>query len=88
MKLTNKVAIVTGGSRGIGLATVKAFIEAGATVILTASSQANADKAVAALKEEYPEATIGGISPTWLTWPMSRSASTKLLPPMARLTSW
>ena len=38
MKLTNKVAIVTGGSRGIGLATVKAFIEAGATVILTARS--------------------------------------------------
>ena len=63
MKLTNKVAIVTGGSRGIGLATVKAFIEAGATVILTASSAANAEKAVAALKEQYPEATIGGISP-------------------------
>lgn len=63
MKLTNKVAIVTGGSRGIGQATVKAFIEAGATVILTASSQANADKAVAALKAEYPDATIGGISP-------------------------
>ena len=63
MKLTNKVAIVTGGSRGIGLATVKAFIEAGAPVILTASSQANAEKAVASLKELYPDATIGGISP-------------------------
>ena len=63
MKLTNKVAIVTGGSRGIGLATVKAFIEAGAAVVLTASSQANAEKAVAALKAEYPEATVGGISP-------------------------
>ena len=63
MKLTSKVAIVTGGSRGIGLATVKAFIEAGATVILTASSQANAEKAVASLKAEYPEATVGGISP-------------------------
>lgn len=63
MKLTNKVAIVTGGSRGIGLATVKTFIEAGATVILTASSPANAEKAVAALKAEYPDATVGGISP-------------------------
>lgn len=63
MKLTNKIAIVTGGSRGIGLATVKAFIEAGATVILTASSPANAEKAVASLKAEYPEATVGGISP-------------------------
>ena len=63
MKLTNKVAIVTGGSRGIGLATVKAFIEAGATVILTASTQASADKAVAQLQEKYPNATVAGISP-------------------------
>ena len=63
MKLTNKVAIVTGGSRGIGLATVKAFIEAGATVILTASSQSSADQAVAKLKEKYPQASVAGISP-------------------------
>ena len=35
MKLKEKVAIVTGGSRGIGFATVKKFLEEGATVVLT-----------------------------------------------------
>ena len=38
MKLKEKVAIVTGGSRGIGFATVKKFLEEGATVVLTARS--------------------------------------------------
>ncbi len=63
MRLKDKVAIITGGSRGIGLATVKKFLEEGATVILTASTQASADKAVEQLKQEYPQATVAGISP-------------------------
>ena len=63
MRLTNKVAIITGGSRGIGYATAEKFLQEGATVILTASSQASADKAVARLKEAYPDATVAGISP-------------------------
>ena len=63
MKLKDKVAIITGGSRGIGYATADKFLAEGAKVILTASSQASADKAVERLKEKYPEATIAGISP-------------------------
>ena len=63
MRLKDKVAIITGGSRGIGFATANKFLEEGATVILTASSQESADKAVAKLKEKYPEATVAGISP-------------------------
>ena len=63
MKLKNKVAIITGGSRGIGYATADKFLAEGATVILTASSQASADKAVAALQEKYPHGTVAGISP-------------------------
>src|SRR3982751_5558807 len=34
MRLKNKIAIVTGGAAGIGLATVKAFVREGATVII------------------------------------------------------
>ena len=55
MRLKDKVAIITGGSRGIGYATADKFLKEGAIVILAASSQASADKAVAQLKEKYPE---------------------------------
>lgn len=64
MKLKGKVAIVTGGSRGIGYATVEAFLREGAAVVLAASTPATAEKAVAKLKAAHPEAVVGGISPT------------------------
>lgn len=63
MRLKNKLAIITGGSRGIGFATAKAFLREGAAVIITASSPATAEKALVKLKEEYPHSVIGGISP-------------------------
>ena len=74
MRLKNKVAIITGGSRGIGFATADRFLEEGATVIITASSQASAGKAVAKLKEKHPEATVGGISPDLSSLESVRSA--------------
>ena len=63
MRLKNKVAIITGGSRGIGFATADKFLSEGAIVIITASSQKSADQAVEKLREKYPEATVAGISP-------------------------
>lgn len=63
MLLKDKVAIVTGGSRGIGYATVEAFLKEGAKVILCASRQETADKAVAKLKEADADAVVEGIWP-------------------------
>ena len=62
-RLKNKVAIITGGSRGIGYATADAFLREGAKVILSASSQESADNAVKKLKEKYPDSIVAGISP-------------------------
>ncbi len=64
MKLKDKVTIITGGSRGIGFATADKFLSEDGKVIITASTQASADKAVAKLKEKYPESVVAGIIET------------------------
>jgi 3-oxoacyl-[acyl-carrier protein] reductase len=47
--LTGKVAFVTGGSRGIGLATAKALVASGASVAITGTDQGRVESALAAL---------------------------------------
>lgn len=49
--IKNKVVIVTGGTRGIGFATVKAFLENGARVVLCGSRKETVDKALAELNK-------------------------------------
>jgi NAD(P)-dependent dehydrogenase (short-subunit alcohol dehydrogenase family) len=51
ISLEGKVALVTGASRGIGLATVRAMAESGARVIATARQQSDA---LRALSDDYP----------------------------------
>ena len=48
-KLKNKVAVVTGGSAGIGLGAAKQFAAEGAQVFITGRRQPELDKAVAAM---------------------------------------
>ncbi|KOS04816.1 short-chain dehydrogenase [Flavobacterium akiainvivens] len=45
MSLQNKNVVITGGTTGIGLATAKAFINAGANVLITGRGAANLQKA-------------------------------------------
>ena len=49
--LRNKVAVVTGGSSGIGLATAKRFVDEGAHVFIAGRRQAELDKAAAEIGE-------------------------------------
>src|ERR1700754_2009882 len=46
-KLKGKVAVVTGGNSGIGLASAKAFVNEGASVIIVARRRDAADAAIA-----------------------------------------
>jgi dihydroanticapsin dehydrogenase len=50
MKLSGKVAIVTGGSRGIGKATAILFAQHGADVVITSKNKTNLENAVIEIK--------------------------------------
>jgi len=63
MLLQGKVAVVTGGTRGIGFAVVEAFVKNGASVALFGSRQETVDKALSKLRETAPDASVIGLSP-------------------------
>ncbi len=58
MRLDGKNAIVTGGNRGIGYATVEALAKAGANVVLLGRSELANQKAKLALEKAVPGAVI------------------------------
>ncbi len=61
--LKDKVAIVTGGTRGIGHEIVRLYLQQGAKVILFGSRPESAAKAVNQLKAENPDWLIEGMAP-------------------------
>ena len=58
MKLQNKIAIITGASRGIGYSIAQAFVREGAKVALCGSRMESAQKAADRLKAQHPQAEI------------------------------
>ena len=59
--LPGKVAIVTGGTRGIGFAVVRTFLNNGATVVLFGSKEESVQKALTKLKQENPNYQVMGM---------------------------
>jgi NAD(P)-dependent dehydrogenase (short-subunit alcohol dehydrogenase family) len=60
-RLDGKIAVITGGSTGMGLATAKLFVREGAKVVITGRDQAALDAAVEAIGHDV-DALRGDIS--------------------------
>jgi NAD(P)-dependent dehydrogenase (short-subunit alcohol dehydrogenase family) len=57
-QLAERVAIVTGGSRGLGLAIAEGLVEQGARVVLSSRRQPDLDREAARLNERFPDSAI------------------------------
>ena len=52
MEIKNKTIVVTGGASGLGEATVRSFLKAGANVVIFDLNDDNADKIISELGSE------------------------------------
>jgi len=60
--LKDKVVLVTGGSKGIGLSIAQEFCREGAKVVIAARDQKALDSAVAELKKDFNNSSVLGVS--------------------------
>jgi NAD(P)-dependent dehydrogenase (short-subunit alcohol dehydrogenase family) len=60
--LSNKTAVVTGSTAGIGFAIAQGLAAAGATTVINGRTQGAIDKAIAALKRAIPSAAVRGVA--------------------------
>lgn len=72
--LKDKVAVITGGTRGIGYAIAETFLEQGARVIICGSKPASAEKAVQKLQSAHPGCPVSGIAPKLSSVPAMTAA--------------
>lgn len=63
MLLKNKVAVITGGTRGIGFEIAHTFLNEGASVVILGSREETVTKALKELKSSFPNAKIKGMHP-------------------------
>ena len=85
MKLKDKVAVITGGSRGIGYATAEKFLREGALVAITASTQENAEKAAEQLRQAFPQSRVMAISPDLTSLESVKTAFRQVVEEFGRL---
>jgi 3-oxoacyl-[acyl-carrier protein] reductase/bacilysin biosynthesis oxidoreductase BacG len=57
--ITQRVALISGGSKGLGFATAQALAEAGCRIALVSRTQADLEKAAAALARDFKAEAVG-----------------------------
>ena len=62
LQLTNRQALVTGSTGGIGFAIAKGLAAEGAHVTITGRTQTNVDAALARLRAALPDAKVAGVA--------------------------
>lgn len=62
MKLTHKIAVITGGARGIGLAIAQRYLSEGASVVVADIDQGAIDEAVAILQQHGRAEQVMGVA--------------------------
>ena len=62
--LSNKTALVTGSTAGIGLAIAKGLAEAGASVVINGRTPAAVERSLAELRRPLPGASLRGVVET------------------------
>ena len=60
--LSNRTAVVTGSTAGIGFAIAKGLAESGAAVVVNGRTEVAVDRAVAALNSALPRAVLRGVA--------------------------
>lgn len=60
--LTDKVAIITGASRGIGEAIARAYVAAGASVVISSRKPDNIEPVAASINADYPERALAVVA--------------------------
>lgn len=77
--MKNKVAYITGGTKGIGYGIAEALMKEGVHVAITSRSQSNADEAVEKLKNSNPDAKAIGIEADVRSLSSQKNAVDKIL---------
>ncbi|MFD0932212.1 SDR family oxidoreductase [Psychroflexus salinarum] len=83
--MKNKVAYITGGSKGIGFGIADALMKQGVNVAITSRSQSSADEAVELLRSSNPEAKALGIEADVREMSSQQNAVDKILKEFGQL---